>query len=128
MGQPAAKEGDRAVGLDIHVVMVPAPPGAPVPTPLPHPFSGKLDTDLSRDVKIEGKAAAVRGSIATNDPPHTPTPPGVSFQTPPENKGEVIAGSATVMINGEPAARVGDAVRSCDGMSAIVGGSSVLIG
>ena len=71
MGQPAAKEGDRAVGIDIHVVMVPSS-GGPVPTPLPHPFSGVLDTDLSGDVKIEGKAAATVGSVATNTPKHVP--------------------------------------------------------
>ncbi|HYD37111.1 MAG TPA: PAAR domain-containing protein, partial [Allosphingosinicella sp.] len=86
MGQPAAKQGDKAVGVDIHVVMVPAPPGSPVPTPLPHPFNGILDTNLSVDVKIDGMAAATVGSIATNTPPHIPTPPGVSFQAPPSNK------------------------------------------
>ena len=88
MGQPAAKENDLAVGIDIHVVLVPSP-GGPVPTPLPHPFSGPLDTNLSPDVKIEGLAAATKGSIATNRPPHVPTPPGTSFQTPPANQGPV---------------------------------------
>jgi uncharacterized Zn-binding protein involved in type VI secretion len=128
MGQPAAKENDLAVGVDIHVVLVPSPPGSPVPTPLPHPFSGPLDTDLSPDVKIEGLAAATRGSIATNDPRHIPTPPGTAFQSEPENKGTVSGGSSSVKINAKAAARVGDTVDSCEGSSAITGSSSVLIG
>lgn len=128
MGQPAAKQGDQAIGTDTHVVMVPQPSGPPVPTPLPHPFAGVLDTDLSADVKIEGKAAATKGSIATNTPPHIPTPPGTAFQSPPANKGPVSGGSTSVMINGKGAARVGDTVDSCDGTSTIVGASTVMIG
>jgi uncharacterized Zn-binding protein involved in type VI secretion len=128
VGQPAAKKGDKAVGIDTHVVMVPAPPGSPVPTPLPHPFNGILDTDLSSDVKIEGMAAAIVGSIATNTPPHIPTPPGTAFQSPPSNKGDVTSGSKSVFINGKGAARVGDPVASCDGSSTIVGASTVMIG
>ncbi len=128
MGQPAAKKNDLAVGVDIHVVLVPSPPGSPVPTPLPHPFSGPLDTNLSPDVNIDGFAAATKGSIATNKPPHIPTPPGTAFQTPPENKGTVSTGSGTVNINGKPAARIGDTVDSCDGSSAITGFSTVFIG
>ena len=133
MGAPAAKQNDQAVGIDIHIVLVPAPPAPPVPTPLPHPFTGILDQSLSPDVTIDGLAAAAVGSVATNTPPHIPTSPGVSFQIPPANRGTVIAGSATVSINGKPAARVGDAVDSCDDMglpgeSVIVGASTVMIG
>lgn len=125
----AAKEGDTVVGLDIHVVMVPAPPGPPVPTPLPHPFSGPLDKELSSDVTIEGSAAATVDSVATNNPKHTPTPPGVSFQTPPENKGTVTSGSATVKINGKAAARIGDPVQTCEGTGSITtGAATVTIG
>jgi uncharacterized Zn-binding protein involved in type VI secretion len=129
MGQPAARQGDSVVGVDIHIVMVPAPPAPPVPTPLPHPFSGTLEQSLSSTVTIDGKAAATKDSVAVNNPPHFPTPPGVSFQKPPDNKGPVIAGSATVTIDGKAAARLGDSVQSCDGMSAIVSGSAtVMIG
>jgi uncharacterized Zn-binding protein involved in type VI secretion len=114
MGQPAAKQGDKIIAAaDIHIVMVPSPPGSPVPTPLPHPFSGTLDGNLSSDVKIMGMAAATVGSTATNSPPHIPTPPGVSFQSPPENKGTIMMGSATVKINGKMAARSGDQARTC---------------
>ncbi len=127
MGQPAAKENDQAIGVDIHVVLVPSPSGT-VPTPLPHPFTGILDTDLSSDVKIEGLSAATKGSVATNTPEHIPTPPGTSFQTQPDNKGTVSTGSSTVKINDKAAARVGDTVDSCEGTAVIVGASTVLIG
>jgi uncharacterized Zn-binding protein involved in type VI secretion len=133
MGQPAAKQNDNVVGIDVHIVMVPAPPGPPVPTPLPHAFSGPLDQQLSSDVFIDGLAAATKDSVATNRPSHIPTPPGVSFQSPPPNRGTVTGGSATVNINGKPAARVGDLVDTCNDIgappsSAIVGTSTVFIG
>ncbi len=115
MGQPAARQGDSVTGADTHIVMVPAPPGSPVPTPIPgHVFQGTIDTDTSSDVLIEGAAAAVVGSGATNNPPHLPMPPGVSFQSPPSNRGEITQGSATVQINGAAAARVGDLVKTCN--------------
>jgi uncharacterized Zn-binding protein involved in type VI secretion len=135
MGAPAAKQGDKVVGVDIHIVMVPAPPGSPVPTPLPHPFSGTLDGALSGDVKVEGKAAATVDSTATNSPSHVPTPPGTSFQSPPSNKGTVSMGSTTVAINGKAAARAGDPVKTCNdpadapvGSIVPAGGGTVLIG
>ena len=112
MGQPAAKQGDQVVAVDIHIVLVPSP-GGPVPTPLPHPFSGMLDGNLSQDVKIMGQPAATVGSTANNQPPHIFTPPGTSFQVPPENKATIMVGSSTVMINGKAAARAGDMVQTC---------------
>jgi uncharacterized Zn-binding protein involved in type VI secretion len=134
MGSPAAKQGDKVVGVDVHIVMVPSPTGT-VPTPLPHPFSGTLDGALSSDVKIQGKAAATVDSTATNSPSHLPTPPGTAFQNPPSNKGTVAAGSSTVTINGKAAARAGDTVKTCNDpsdapVSAIVpaGAGTVLIG
>lgn len=111
MGMPAAKEGDQIVGIDTHIVIMPAP--AP-PAPLPHPFTGKLNGGLSSDVKIMGKAAATVGSTADNSPAHIPTPPGTAFQKPPSNKGTVKMGSATVKINGKDAARNGDVAETCN--------------
>ena len=64
MGQPAAKQGDRVVAVDTHIVMVPAPPAPPVPTPLPQPFVGILDGSLSSDVTIMGQPAATVGPPA----------------------------------------------------------------
>ncbi len=112
MGQPAAKQNDQVTATDMHIVLVPSP-GGPVPTPLPHPFIGLIDGNLSADVKIGGLPAATVGSTASNTPPHLPTPPGTAFQIPPTNRGTIMVGSATVMINGKPAARNGDQVQTC---------------
>lgn len=38
MGQPAAKQGDRIIATDTHIVIVPGTP--PTMVALPHPFSG----------------------------------------------------------------------------------------
>jgi uncharacterized Zn-binding protein involved in type VI secretion len=111
MGMPAAKEGDQIKATDTHIVLV--PPG-PVPTPLPHPFAGKLNGGLSKDVKIMGKAAATVGSTADNSPAHSPTAPGTAFQKPPSNKGTIKVGSTKVKINGKDAARNGDAAETCN--------------
>ena len=133
MGLPAAKKGDQIVATDIHIVLVPSP-GGPVPTPLPHPFSGTIDNGLSNDVKIMGQPAATVGSTATNQPSHIPTPPGTTFQLPPTNQGTILMGSGTVLINGKPAARSGDQAQTCadpaPNMSAavVVSSSTVNIG
>src|SRR5919199_3027809 len=111
MGQPAAKQGDHVVATDTHIVMIPSP-GGPVPTPLPHPFSGQLDGSLSGDVNIEGKPAAVQGSTATNTPAHVPQ--GGPFQKPPSNRATIQLGSSKVFINGKPAARNGDKAMTCN--------------
>lgn len=112
MGKPAAKQGDQVTAIDLHIVMVPSP-GGPAPTPLPHPFSGMLDGNLSTNVNIMGRPAATAGSTATNQPPHLPTPPGTAFQIPPLNRATILQGSSTVMINGKPAARAGDQTQTC---------------
>ena len=112
MGQPAAKQGDKIVAVDTHIVMVPSP--GPVPTPLPHPFSGTINGGLSSDVNIMGKAAATVDSTADNSPAHIATAPGTSFQKPPANKGTIKVGSTTVKINGKAAARNGDVAETCN--------------
>lgn len=114
MGQPAAKQGDRILATDTHVVMVPNPSGPPTPTPLPHAFSGTIGGALSPDVRIMGRAAAVAGSTAANQPPHLPGAPGNAFQKPPRNQARILAGSGTVRINGRPAARHGDTAETCN--------------
>jgi uncharacterized Zn-binding protein involved in type VI secretion len=130
MGNAAAKQGDRIVATDIHIVLIPTP-GGPVPTPLPHPFVGQLDGGLSSDVNIDGKPAATKGSTATNSPAHVPQ--GGPFQQPPKNRGEVFMGSTTVNINGKPAARLGDIALTCNDPAdlpagQVVAASTVLIG
>ena len=130
MGKPAAKQGDQVVATDIHIIMIPSP-GGPVPTPLPHPFAGQLDNALSSDVNIDGMPAATQGSKASNMPPHIPS--GGPFQTPPKNQAEIMLGSMTVMINGKPAARMGDTALTCNDPSdlpngQVIAASSVMIG
>jgi uncharacterized Zn-binding protein involved in type VI secretion len=128
MGPPAAKQGDQIVATDIHIVLVPAPPGPPVPTPLPHPFTGIIQESLSADVKIMGMPAATVFSVADNTPPHLPTPPGTAFVKPPTNKGTIIKGSATVFINKKPAARNGDIALTCNDPVDLPVGTVVAVG
>jgi uncharacterized Zn-binding protein involved in type VI secretion len=111
MGQPAAKQGDKIIAADIHIILIPAAAGAPVPTPLLHPFNGTIDKNLSPNVNIMGLPAATMGSTATNTPVHIPQ--GGPFQVPPTNQGTIMKGSATVMINGQSAARNGDQAQTC---------------
>jgi uncharacterized Zn-binding protein involved in type VI secretion len=111
MGMPAAKQGDQVIATDIHIILIPSP-GGPVPTPLPHPFVGMIDGNLSPDVKIMGMPAATVGSTASNLPPHIPQ--GGPFQKPPSNKATIQLGSTTVRINGKMAARNGDMAMTCN--------------
>lgn len=128
MGQPAAKQGDQIVAIDTHIVMVPAPPSPPVPTPLPHAFAGIISGGLSSDVKIMGRPAATVGSTADNTPPHVPTPPGSVLQKPPSNKGTIQIGSPTVKINGKMAARNGDMAMTCNDPSDLPVGKVIAVG
>jgi uncharacterized Zn-binding protein involved in type VI secretion len=125
MAQPAAKQGDRIQAVDTHIIMVPSP-GGPVPTPLPHPFNGILLQNLSPTVKIMGMPAATVGSIAINTPPHIPQ--GGPFQKPPTNQGRIITGSATVFINGKPAARNGDQAMTCNDPVDLPVGTVIAVG
>jgi uncharacterized Zn-binding protein involved in type VI secretion len=108
-------------------------PGGPVPTPLPHPFNGIVDGGLVPTVKFGGQPAAVVGSTASNTPAHLPTPPGTAFQRPPANRGTVFMGSATVLIGGKPAARLGDPVITCNDpadvpVGQLIAAGTVLVG
>ncbi len=125
MGQPAAKQGDQVMATDTHIIMIPSPSGA-VPTPLPHPFVGILDGNLSSDVKIMGMPAATVDSTASNLPPHIPQ--GGPFQNPPSNKGTIKLGSTTVKINGKMAARNGDMAMTCNDPSDLPAGKVIAVG
>lgn len=92
------------VGVDIHWTMVPTPAG-PVPTPLPHPFTGLVEDWLGMaigaaisgamsaalggsvqgPVFINGMPAANTGTDGKNTPvmPHIPTPPGTGWAPVP---------------------------------------------
>jgi uncharacterized Zn-binding protein involved in type VI secretion len=125
MGQPAAKQGDKIVAVDTHIIMIPTP-GGPVPTPLPHPFNGIITGGLSTNVKIMGMPAATVDSTATNVPPHVPQ--GGPFQKPPSNQGKIILGSFTVKINGKQAARMGDTAMTCNDPTDLPVGKVIAVG
>lgn len=125
MGQPAAKQGDQIVASDIHILLIPSP-GGPVPTPLPHPFSGIINGGLSTNVNIMGMPAATVNSTATNIPPHIPQ--GGPFQNPPSNQGTIIMGSSTVFINNQPAARNGDTAKTCNDPVDLPVGTVIAVG
>lgn len=128
MGQPAAKKNDRIVAVDTHIVMVPAPSGPPLPTPLPHPFMGIINGNLSSDVNIMGQPAATVDSTADNTPSHVPTPPGTAFQNPPANRATIKFGSPTVRINGKMAARNGDMAMTCNDPADMPVGQVIAVG
>jgi uncharacterized Zn-binding protein involved in type VI secretion len=128
MGQPAARLGDRIVAVDTHLIQ---PTGPVPPVPTPSPYVGTIDSNTSTNVIIQGQPAATLGSGATNTPPHIPT--GGVFVNPPTNMATIISGSATVTINGRPAARLGDKALTCNDpvplpVGTVMGTSTVLIG
>jgi uncharacterized Zn-binding protein involved in type VI secretion len=125
MGQPGAKQGDQVMATDIHIILIPSP-GGPIPTPLPHPFTGILTGGLSSSVMIMGLPAAMQGSTADNMPPHIPQ--GGPFQRPPTNKGTIITGSPSVFINGAPAARNGDTALTCNDPADLPNGTVIAVG
>jgi len=78
-----------------------------------------------------GAPAATVDSTATNNPAHQPI--GGGFVKPPSNAAKIIMGSATVLIGGKAAARMGDSANTCNDPSdlpvgAVVASGSVLIG
>lgn len=121
MAAPAAKQGDRIVATDVHLIQ---PPGTAPPAPVPHPFSGVLSGGLSGDVTIQGMAAATVGSTAT----FVHLPQGGTFVVPPRNQGRIVRGSATVLINGKPAARAGDTAITCNDPADLPAGTVVASG
>lgn len=111
MSQPIAKKGDRVVGIDTHIVMV-KESGGPVPTPMPFPFSGPIQSGVSESVFVDNEGAAVVGSVADNVPPHIPV--AGSFKSPPGNKATLSAGSESVFIDNVAVARSQDAAQCCN--------------
>jgi uncharacterized Zn-binding protein involved in type VI secretion len=123
VGKPAAKQGDKVVAVDMHIIQ---PPGPVSPVTVPHPFNGTINAGCSTDVMIMGMPAAVQGSKAQNTPPHIPQ--GGTFVSPPTNQATINMGSGTVMINGKPAARMGDKAQTCDDTGNPSGGTVVASG
>ena len=130
MGMPAAKQGDRITATDQHTVLIPSPTGT-VPQVESLPFTGIIDSTLSATVSVDGRPAAVVGSMATNTPPHVPI--GGTFAVEPTNKGVITSGSGTVFFDGLPAARSADRAITCNDpvpaeVGTVVAESTVLIG
>jgi uncharacterized Zn-binding protein involved in type VI secretion len=124
MGPPAAVLNDQISGMCTHLVPSPAL-GTPVPTPLP--FTGPLVEGLATTVLIGGLPAATTGSVAYAVPPHV----GVvdAFAAPPLQRGTVLDGSATVLLEGRPAARTGSSCATCTGTGTLTGSAAtVLVG
>jgi uncharacterized Zn-binding protein involved in type VI secretion len=129
MGQPAAILGDRIQGTcAIHLIPNPVS-GIPQPGP-PVPFSAPVTTGVVATVQITGKPAVVMGNSGINTPPHVGLHPADPFMAPPTQQGNVIKGSATVLIGGQPAARMGDQCTCCGlPVGTLMGtGTTVLIG
>jgi uncharacterized Zn-binding protein involved in type VI secretion len=111
MGLPAAKQDDRILANDHHFVTL---PNGAMALRDQHKFDGPLGTELSRNVFIQGMAAATVGSIAKNAQEHPPTPPGTGFVSQPSNLGKISEGSKSVFINHNGAARDGDPAETCN--------------
>lgn len=105
---PAARMNDIIQAVDIHIINIPTPAG-PVPTPLPHPYVAPITINCATNVIIGGQPAATLGSQST----FVHIPQGGPFAVPPTGTGQIMAGSATVMIGGKPAARITDMVITC---------------
>ncbi len=118
------------MGIDIHIIDIPSAAG-PVPTPLPHPFVGQLDRELSSDVQVEGKPTATVGSLATANPKHIPQ--GGAFHKPPKDEAKVKTGGESVLVNDKAIAREGDVCWTCNDpmdlpTGVVIAVSSVVVG
>ena len=116
-GKQIAVEGDKVMGMDTHIMVIPAGMST-ANVPLPHPFIGKLKDKLSKDVKIKDKKAATKDSVAKHDDSmHMQLPGTIKFQKNPKKEGKVTGGtSRKVKINGKEAAVIGSQVSTCNDM------------
>ncbi|TKD10035.1 hypothetical protein E8A74_10570 [Polyangium fumosum] len=127
-----ATQFDPVLGLDFHMVGVPAPPApAPVPTLVPMPYVGMVFDPVGVAVSaaigmaagagpglvfVNGMPVANTGTLGTNllTMPHV-SAPGVTFLPPtgPGNDAELMFGSLGVTFGGSLAVRLGDLALSC---------------
>lgn len=114
-GKQLACEGDKVMGFDVHIMVVPAG-NTTANVPLPHPFIGKLKDKLAKDVKIGDHKAAVKGSKAKHDDSmHMQLPGTIKFQNNPKKEGEVTGGTAAKLkIDGKEACTIGSMVTTCN--------------
>ena len=119
---------DPVLGLDTHIVLVPAPPAPPIPTPLPFPFVGLVFDPAGLAiisaigmamgggpgiVLINSLPATICGTSVTNKltMPHVPAPG--PFAKPPTNDALLMFGSLDVSFSGLLAVRLGEIALSC---------------
>ena len=116
-GKQIAVEGDKVMGMDTHIMVVPAG-NTTTTVPLPHPFIGKLKDKLAKDVTIKDKKCAVKDSVAKHDDSmHMQLPGTIKFQNNPKKEGKVTGGtSSKVKIEGKEAAVIGSQVTTCNDM------------
>ncbi len=113
---PAVKQFDPVMGVDTHIVLIPAVP-SPIPTPLPHPFIGMLLDPLEfvpfigSSVWTNNMPTGIGGTAGKAIPPHIPM--GGPFVKPPGNECEIFMGSATVLADGDVMSFMGAMVLSC---------------
>ncbi|NUP09131.1 MAG: hypothetical protein HOW73_24030 [Polyangiaceae bacterium] len=122
----AAKWGDPVLGIDVHLVVIPSPPGT---APLPHPFVGAVFDPIGAAVGaavsavlggggpvfVNGLPTGNTGTEAMNVP-HFPTPPGTApapGDAPPDNEGTLLTGSKTVKFAGSSQSRELSQAISC---------------
>jgi uncharacterized Zn-binding protein involved in type VI secretion len=128
MGVPAAVAGDQITGLCIGHQTI-GPVGNPIPAP-PLPFAAQLITGLSTSVLICGKPAAVVGSGGVCVPPHVGLHASDPFLAPPLQRGTVVSGSATVLVEKKPLATLSSTCTMCLGpaTSLVASAATVLVG
>ena len=117
-GKQIAVEGDKVMGMDVHIMVVPAGTST-ANVPIPHPFIGQLKDKLADDVTIGDKKAAIKGSKAKHQDSttHMQMPGTIKFQSSPKCEGEVTNNvSSKVKIDGTEAATIGSTVTTCNDM------------
>ena len=114
-GKQVAKQNDRVVGFDTHIMVIPAGTGT-ANVPLPHPFIGQIKGKVSSNVKMGYKGVATKGSVARHDDSmHLQLPGTIQFLNNPKKEGEVTGGTiGEVKVNGKEVAVVGSLVSTCN--------------
>src|SRR5215218_6327093 len=125
MAKKAATKGDQVKSepsVDIHM-------DASSNTAFNCTFTATIDKQVSSNVFINGKAAALKGSVASEAVTHDPAVQS-SYSPTPASDGPVGSGSATVLMNGTGAAREGDTAQCCTATGKVViqGTRTVFIG
>ncbi len=128
-GKQIAVEGNKVMGFDVHTMVIPAG-NHTENVPLPHPFIGKLNDKLAKDVSIGDHKVAVKGSKAKNDSPtHNQLPGTIKFQKNPKNEGEVTGGTADKLkIDGKEACVIGSQVTTCNDVGAQNNSTVIAVG